>query len=67
MPNAHGQSKKTPAYHDDDLMPFGKYKGKMMIDVPANYLLWLHEQGCNNEMVRNYIINSMDAIEQELE
>lgn len=30
---------------DQDLMPFGKYKGEKMEDVPASYLLWLRDQG----------------------
>jgi len=27
---------------DTDLMPFGKYKGIPMQDVPAGYLIWKH-------------------------
>jgi len=30
---------------DTDLMPFGKHKGKEMADVPANYLIWLADNG----------------------
>lgn len=30
---------------DNDLMPFGKYKGVGMKDVPADYLLELKEKG----------------------
>lgn len=30
---------------DSDLMPFGKYKGEKLGDVPADYLLWLVDQG----------------------
>ena len=26
-------------------MPFGKYKGKLICDIPEHYLLWLHRQG----------------------
>jgi len=26
-------------------MPFGKYKGKRLIDLPEPYLLWFAEQG----------------------
>lgn len=28
----------------DDLMPFGKHKGKKLRDVPASYLLWWQDQ-----------------------
>lgn len=58
--------KKHPALTDTDLMPFGKFKGKPMQDVPASYLKWLYDEGCNNELVYNYIHNSMDAIQMEL-
>ena len=26
-------------------MPFGKYKGFILADIPVNYLEWLHKQG----------------------
>ncbi|MDX1451746.1 MAG: DUF3820 family protein [Oleiphilaceae bacterium] len=29
-------------------MPFGKYKGRMLIDLPENYLLWLRREGLPN-------------------
>lgn len=35
---------KMSQLKDDDLMPFGKYAGKYMWDVPGSYLLWLEEK-----------------------
>ena len=32
------------SYTDETPMPWGKYKDKKLIDVPASYLLWLGEQ-----------------------
>ena len=29
---------------DDSLMPFGKYAGEKLADVPAVYLLWLGDK-----------------------
>jgi uncharacterized protein (DUF3820 family) len=26
-------------------MPFGKYKGWTMCDLPENYLVWFHQEG----------------------
>jgi len=26
-------------------MPFGKYKGKLMCDLPESYLVWFHSKG----------------------
>ncbi len=31
------------AFDDEDLMPFGKFKGKRLADVPADYLLWYYD------------------------
>jgi uncharacterized protein (DUF3820 family) len=53
------------AITDNTPMPFGKYAGKAMINVPALYLLWLYNQGCNHEGVRRYIIGNLDALKKE--
>ena len=29
----------------DTPMPFGKYKGKLIIDLPERYLLWFSREG----------------------
>jgi uncharacterized protein len=26
-------------------MPFGKYKGRLLCEIPEEYLLWLHRKG----------------------
>jgi len=26
-------------------MPFGKYKGRILCDLPESYLVWFHQQG----------------------
>src|SRR6266576_2292436 len=36
--------KKKPCLEDDDRMPFGKYHGTPMKNVPASYLYWLWGQ-----------------------
>lgn len=46
-------------------MPFGKYKGTAMANVPAKYLLWLYNEGCSHERVRKYIINNLDGLRKE--
>ena len=37
---------------DEDKMPFGKYKGERLADVPENYLRWLGEQEWIDEWPR---------------
>lgn len=53
------------ALTDDSPMPFGKYKGTRMEDVPANYLLWLHNQNCQHVEVAQYIRENLTALAME--
>jgi uncharacterized protein (DUF3820 family) len=50
---------------DQDLMPFGKYKGEKMEDVPASYLLWLRDRGCGDLLVKGYIEENLAALLKE--
>ena len=34
--------------NDSDLMPFGKYKGEAMANVPASYLVWFWDTNSKN-------------------
>lgn len=56
--------------NDNSEMPFGKYKGTKMANVPADYLMYLYENGDLNgrsgRKVYRYIHNNLDAIKQEL-
>lgn len=49
---------------DTSAMPYGKYKGRPMSGVPADYLLWLHENGKCSESVARYIEEHKPAIKQ---
>ena len=53
---------------DNDPMPFGKYEGKPMQDVPASYLHWLWTSGKRDDKacaVANYIREHLDALALE--
>lgn len=52
---------------DTDLMPFGKYKGKRMQDVPAHYLHYLWQDGLKGQdaPVANYIRNNLATLSKE--
>lgn len=52
---------------DEDPMPFGKYKGEKMTNVPAEYLLWLYNEDIKPGSVRDYIEDNLDAIRSEVE
>lgn len=50
---------------DLDPMPFGTHSGKKMMNVPADYLLWLYADGCNHPALKAYIEDCMSALKQE--
>lgn len=52
---------------DLDPMPFGKYKGQPMQDVPASYLHWLWKeiQHDKNSEVADYIRRNLSALRTE--
>lgn len=51
---------------DKSIMPFGKWKGKTLANVPAQYLMWLYtENKCYGEL-KAYIKDNLDALKTEL-
>lgn len=57
-------------YHPHSLMPYGKYKGKMLVHVPAEYMLWLwdtSEQGKRmyDRKLAKYIEDNLEALKIE--
>lgn len=51
--------------NDESLMPWGKYKGDKMENVPAEYLLWLYENDKCSGNVKEYIIDNLNVLEKE--
>ena len=60
--------------NDESLMPFGKYRGAKLADVPASYLLWLWDKedglwrdapGRVNAELRAYIVETFNALEMD--
>lgn len=52
---------------DTDLMPWGKFKGVEMQNVPAYYLIWLIDNHKFSGNVKRYIKDNLEVIESELE
>lgn len=52
---------------DESVMPFGKYKGMYLIEVPANWLLWYYENAefGRDEALIAYIEDNMQALRSE--
>ena len=55
--------------NDGSPMPFGKFKGRPIKEVPAAYLDWLHDQAWITRWpeVLDYIEANRDTIDFELE
>lgn len=50
---------------DNSLMPFGKYKGTKMANVPASYLIWIYENNkCSIEVIK-YVRENLDVLKEE--
>ena len=46
-------------------MPIGKHLGKAMANIPAVYLLWLFNAGCDHAGIRQYIMDNMEGLKAE--
>ena len=47
------------------VVPFGKYKGKQMVQVPASYLLFLYETNKCSPRVKEYIEDNFQVLKKE--
>ena len=52
-------------FTDRTPMPFGKFRGKAMANVPAIYLLWLYNKGCRHAGVKQYILDNLNELNAE--
>lgn len=51
---------------DNMPMPFGKYKGIAMVNVPPDYLIYLYDNGLPDGNVKQYIEDTMDILRKEI-
>lgn len=47
--------------NDQSIIQFGKHRGKMLSQVPADYLLWLYDQPRLDPMLKAYIEENFDS------
>lgn len=50
---------------DESKMPYGNHEGTRMIDVPASYLIWLHENNRCSKDVQEYVDDNIDILTKE--
>jgi uncharacterized protein (DUF3820 family) len=51
---------------DKSKMPFGKYEGVEMVNVPAEYLLWIFENNKCSKEVAFYIKENLESLKLEI-
>ena len=51
---------------DESPMPWGKYQGDKMINVPASYLIWLYDNNKCSGDVKAYIKDNYDVLNEEV-
>lgn len=53
----------VPSVSDEYKMPVGKYRGKMIKEVPAAYLLWAHDKAPNmDDRLVKHICDNLESI-----
>lgn len=51
---------------DESIMPFGKFKGQKLANVPASYLIWLFDNDkCYGEL-KEYIEENLESLRHEI-
>jgi len=62
-------------FTDNTPMPYGRHEGVKLANVPAHYLIWLHDSisqdskinmSLTNKMLLKYIKENMDVLKQEV-
>ncbi|MCL6275316.1 DUF3820 family protein [Muricauda sp. 2012CJ35-5] len=48
-------------------MPFGKYKGRFLVDLPLAYLVWFRQKGFPNGKLGEYLRTTLDIKDNGLE
>ena len=49
----------------ESIMCWGKHKGKALKDIPAGYLVWLHDSYNYDHDVGVYLRNNIDEIREK--
>ena len=52
--------------NDKSIMPWGKWKGRQMADIPADYLLWLYENNKAAGEVLQYIRENIEVLRHQV-
>lgn len=50
---------------EDIIMPFGKYKGEQLLDIPASYLEWIYDNLELNGDLEQAVSDAIDILRGE--
>lgn len=50
---------------EDIIMPFGKYKGEQLLDIPASYLEWIYDNLELNVDLEHAVSDAIDILRGE--
>jgi len=50
---------------DESLMPFGEFKNRKLVNVPASYLIFLYEEEKCDEELKEYIEDNLEILKRE--
>lgn len=53
-------------YDDNSKMPFGKYEGYKLANVPPEYLIYIFENGYCFGALKDYIERNKETLEKEI-
>jgi uncharacterized protein (DUF3820 family) len=51
---------------DNSIMPFGKYKGQKLANIPGDYLLWLYKENKCFGQLKEYIEENKEVLNKEV-
>lgn len=51
--------------NENSVMSYGKYEGKQLKDVPADYLLWLYYNDRASKEIEEYVERNIEALEKK--
>lgn len=52
-------------YLEDVVMPFGKYKGEQLLDIPTSYLEWIYDNLELNGDLEQAVSDAIDILHGE--
>lgn len=53
--------------NDETLMPWGKFEGWKMANIPSSYLKWCHDNNYGDAAFKGYLESNMDIILKDIE